>query len=335
MARPKLKVQVIISGYVAQLIDRLHEEYPNTEWSWIARIEKREWHYLVTDIRFPKQSNSWGNTEIKDGGLESLLEDIFTNNPEQLPERKVRIHSHHSMWVFRSGTDATAKASFNDWNMDYRWSIVTAYKGNTITYKCALNVFKPANIEFDVPVKAEDFNYEDYLSKIIPDYVTYKKAFDQLTAQRDAAMEEYNQPYVPTEADVSTLIDIFNVEDNEDNRASCLDIFEKNTKGQKKAGAHRITEEYDDACEELLEFFGWDIFADKLIELADSIEATKTYVFGSWQYGKQIEGEVRQYDSDGYPNPLPGQKSLFDPEAKPDIPGSRILNHYWYPNDRD
>jgi hypothetical protein len=140
--------------------------------------------------------------------------------------------------------------------MDYRWSIVTAYKGNTITYKCALNVFKPANIEFDVPVKAEDFNYENYLSKTIPDYVTYKKAFDQLTAQRDAAMEEYNQPYVPTEADVSTLINIFNVEDNEDNRASCLDILEKNAKGQKKAGSHRITEEYDDACEELLEFFG-------------------------------------------------------------------------------
>ena len=33
MARPKLKVAVLISGYVAQLIDRLHEEYPNTEWS--------------------------------------------------------------------------------------------------------------------------------------------------------------------------------------------------------------------------------------------------------------------------------------------------------------
>jgi hypothetical protein len=119
--------------------------------------------------------------------------------------------------------------------MDYRWSIVTAYKANSITYKCALNVFKPANIEFDVPIKAEEFNLEEYLSLTMPDYLTYKKAYDNLTAQKDAAMEEYNQPYVPTEADVITLINIFNVEDNEDNRASCLEILEKNSKGQKKA----------------------------------------------------------------------------------------------------
>ena len=336
MARPKLKVAVLISGYVAQLIDRLHEEYPNTEWSWIARIEKREWHYLVTDIRFPKQSNTWGNTEIKDGGLESLLEDIFTNHPEQLGERKVRVHSHHSMWVFRSGTDAQAKASFNDWNMDYRWSIVTAYSGNKITYKCALNVFKPANIEFDVPVKAEEFNLEEYLAVSMPDYPTYKKALDTLTAQKDAAMEEFNQPYVPTEADVTTLIGIFNVEDNEDNRASCMDILEKNAKGQMKSGAHRITEEYEDQCEELLGYFGWDVFADKLIELADSIEATRSYAAPS--YGQQEVWFVQHFWSDGYPAPLPGQKPLFDSECKPDVPGSRAtasLDRYWYPNDRD
>lgn len=163
--------------------------------------------------------------------------------------------------------------------MDYRWSIVTAYKGNTITYKCALNVFKPINVEFDVPVKAEEFNLEEYLMTTMPDYLVYKKALEQLTAQKDMALEEFNQPYVPTDADVTTLINIFNVEDNEDSRASCLEILEKNTKGQMKAGAHRITEEFNDQCEELLEYFGGDVFADKLIELADAIEATKNYSF--------------------------------------------------------
>ncbi len=58
MANKKLKVSMRISGYVSELIKKLHELYPSEERSGIARVERRDGYYEVTDIRFPKQSNS-------------------------------------------------------------------------------------------------------------------------------------------------------------------------------------------------------------------------------------------------------------------------------------
>jgi hypothetical protein len=38
----KLKVKMVISGYVHELIRKLHSEYSDEEWSGIARIEKMD-----------------------------------------------------------------------------------------------------------------------------------------------------------------------------------------------------------------------------------------------------------------------------------------------------
>ena len=308
MARQKLKVQVIVSGFVGELIYKLHDEYPNTERSWIWRIEKRDWYYEVTDIRFPKQTNSWGNTEIKDGWLDTLLEDIFNNNPEQLGEWKVRVHSHHSMWVFRSWTDAAAKASFNDGNQDFRWSIVTAYKDDKITYKCALNVFQPTEIEFDVPVKAADFDPTLYFQN--PEI--YQQEYEKLTATKDAALAEAALPYIPTAEDITKLLSIFNVEDDEENRASCLEILEKNNKSKTKGDTKNIIALYNMEVEELKSFFEWDMFWSKLKELKDNIITAYQYVQPAAGYWHAADARAHYAMGDmDYPNPYLGQQPLF------------------------
>jgi hypothetical protein len=135
--------------------------------------------------------------------------------------------------------------------MDYRWSIVTAYKDEKITYKCALNVFKPTEIEFDVPIKAEEFDPTLYFKN--PE--VFQQEFNKLTAQKDAELEVAVQPYLPTAEDITTLLNIFNVEDNEDNRLSCMEILEKNNKSKTKGNTKNIIALYNMAVEELKSFF--------------------------------------------------------------------------------
>lgn len=289
MAKHKLKVSVVISWYVNELITRLHQLYPHKERSGIARIQKMRWYYEVTDIRFPKQSNHWAETEMKDTGLQDLLEDIVINNPTQLHEWKCRIHSHHNMWCFRSGTDETAKRSFNDGNQDYRRSIVTAYTDKwNVTYKCALNVFKPVNIEFDVPVVKQEFDMDSYLQKNLDDYEVYIKALDQLKAERDKALAQAQQPYQPTEHDINSLIDILNVENTDENRWICISLLEKNGKSRYDLNINIINDTFEEQAQELLSYFGFDLFSAKIKELEDNIE---TYSFIGWPYTKRAEKE--------------------------------------------
>jgi len=295
MAKRKLNVQVVISGLVNELIAKLHNTYPHRERSGIARIEKKEGYYLVTDIRFPKQSNAWAETEMSQAGLQELLEDIFNTDPTHMHEWKCRLHSHHSMGCFRSGTDETAKCWFNDGMQDHRWSIVTAYttKG-TLSYKCALNVFKPVNIEFDVPVIQQEFDMESYLQKNMKDYTVYKKALQTLEASRDAKLAQLQQPYAPTQAEVDALIDIFNVESTDEVKAICTDILSKNGKDRNKLAITHANEEFEEMAEELLEYCEWDIFSKKLKELQENIIAP-TY---AQQYAINTPTQSRKYWDD-------------------------------------
>lgn len=326
MAKNKLKVQVVISWYVHELIKKLHAQYPNKEWSGIARIQKRNGFHEVTDIRFPKQSNHWAETEMKDGGLESLLEDIFNEHPEQLGERKCWLHSHHSMGCFRSGTDEAAKRSFNDWMQDYRRSIVTAYKGNQISYKCALNVFKPVNIEFDVPVVKQEFDLDSYLQSTMKDYTVYKKAYQQLEAERDKELALANQPYQPTDHEVNVLIDIFNVENTSENRESCADILIKNNKGHNQRAINIANETFEDNVEELLSYFGVVLFSDKLKELEDNIIVPTFPSYTSYPKG---------FDDPWKDKDLDKEKPLF---GEDDMKYKNHTNHSysnWYGHGRD
>jgi len=269
-----------ISGYVNELIRKLHKKYPNKERSGIARVQKRDGYYEVTDIRFPKQSNMWVETEMKDGWLEALLEDIFTTNPEQLVEWKCWLHSHHSMWCFRSGTDETAKRSFNDGNLDYRWSIVTAYDAKGINYKCALNVFKPVNMEFNIPVKQEPFDLAGYMKAFGWDYETYSRAYKTLENDRDEKLLELQQTYTPNQSDIDQMISIFNVEGTPDDITIITKLLTTERNSSKNLRKNIINDTFADEVEELDSYFEVDYFSSKIKELEDNI-ISSVYNYGS------------------------------------------------------
>ena len=50
--RRGLNITFRISDFCNELVKRLHNKYPNVEWSGIARIEKRRGFYILTDIKF-------------------------------------------------------------------------------------------------------------------------------------------------------------------------------------------------------------------------------------------------------------------------------------------
>lgn len=271
MAKHKLRVKLVISGYVHELIRKLHQEYPSAERSWIARIEKKDGYYLMSDIRFPKQSNHWAETEMKDWWLEALLEDIFTQSPEQLHEWKCWIHSHHHMWCFWSGTDEAAKRSFNDWATDFRWSVVTAYDKNWPTYKCALNVFKPVNMEFNIPVGNEEFDITEYMRTFWLDYASYERKLKDLEYEYNWGLANLNQTYIPTEADIDSLVQIFNVEWTPEDREVIINLITKDYQSSKKDRKRRLDERYEEAVSDLQEEYQLDFFSDKIKELKDNI----------------------------------------------------------------
>lgn len=311
--KKKLKVYVTVSWYVNALIAELHNNYPNTERSGIGRIEKRDGYYEVTDIRFPKQDNSSGETEIKDGGLDDLLEDIFNNNPEQLHERKCWIHSHHTMWCFWSHTDQVAKNSFNDGNLNCRWSIVTAYTDSwNITYKCALNIFKPILAEFDVPVKKEAFDMQWYIKTMWIDYDTYMANYDAIETRRDEALYGIMLWHDATDEDINGLLDIFNVENNEDNVSVCKDLLDKQIKKQIDKAIEIANDEFDKEQEELSEMFGANIFDAKLKELKDNIIPPKTYAWSGYKPAIGFDVNKWYNPNDWYPTHKSKQQSVLD-----------------------
>jgi hypothetical protein len=312
-----LKIQMVISWYVSKLIDKLHEEYPNKERSGIARVQRREWYYEVTDIRFPKQSNHGTETEMKDWGLEALLEDIFNKTPEQLGEWKCWLHSHHRMSCFWSGTDEATKATFNDGNMDYRWSIVTAYNTKGTDYKCALNVFKPVKVEYNVPVSTWEFDEEKYLQMYGVDMEWYKSQLAQLDATYEARFDEINGDYIPTQEDVNKMLEIFNIEWTPDDIEIINNLLIKQYKQDKWSKISELHTLYKDAVQELQDSYNVDFFSGKLKELKDNIIAPP-YSFGGnfWQHYAQPDYSV---------NYGRGRQSPLIPETPQD--DTKYTNH--------
>lgn len=278
MAKKTLPVKMVISWYVHWLVQALHEKYPHEERSGIARIEKKEWYYLLSDIRFPKQSNNASESEMSEWAVMELLEDIFDTAPEQLPERKCWIHSHHTMWCFWSHTDEIAKQGFDDGNIDYRWSIVTAYNAKGVDYKCALNVFKPIKAEFNVKVTTEEFDYDEYLANNMEHYHYYQSMKDTLLTEKESEENKIKLKYwtqIFSDESIAEMISIFNVEDNEENRKVCIDLLKKWSKSSMEFELESNEKYYDIKLEELQDECGIDIFGAKLKELEDNIEKPK------------------------------------------------------------
>lgn len=158
-------VQFKMSAYMHELIKRIHATYPNQEWSGIARAEKKDWYYLVSDILFGDQENSWTLTTISEKGMWQILEQMVEKAPEHMSEYCVWLHSHHSMRCFWSGTDEAQKQSFNNDDRKHFFHIVTNYDSNTKEpwYLWALTFYKPFKLEFvgDVTVETDNSWYVD------------------------------------------------------------------------------------------------------------------------------------------------------------------------------
>ena len=148
------KLQLHINAWCSEHIKTLHKEYPSTEWLAICKIEPQgNWEFIMTDMIFPHQK--WVGWEVEttqewmDWAVKELVE-----RKEDLSKWNCILHSHHSMWVFWSGTDDNARLWLNDWRT-MAWAVVSAYKWEEISYKGCLNFYKPYNIEIDCEIDTE------------------------------------------------------------------------------------------------------------------------------------------------------------------------------------
>ena len=280
-----LKIDFRISWYVNELVKKLHAEYPWTERSAMARIEKKQWYYIMTDVRFAEQENSVTNTEMTKEGIAKLTEEILAQDPRQIQEFNCWLHSHHSMSCFWSWTDDEAKASFNDGNTKFFFSVVTAYKWDRIDYKCALDIYKPVRIELDIPVSVEARDEEKFYRETIKEYALMNKAIENLAKKRDEKLMALSVEWVVNENNVNELMSIMNVEDNEENAKIIIDLLDEQNAEAAEALKEAYIKEFEDNKSETITYFQWDTFEKKIRELKDAIKKP------SYSYSKGYDWE--------------------------------------------
>jgi len=166
----KEDITLLISNWCSEHIRTLHKEYPHTEWLAVCKIEPQgKWVFLMTDMVFPWQKGVGWEVETTEEWMERLNKELISRN-ENWKLWNCILHSHHSMWVFWSGTDDNARLGMNDWRQ-VEWAVVTAYDKDEISYKGCINFYKPYNIEIDVDVKEAEWvsitqKYAEYITKI-------------------------------------------------------------------------------------------------------------------------------------------------------------------------
>ena len=266
-----------VSGKFNELIKKLHAKYPHTERSGIARIVKRPWYYELIDIKFPEQSNHWAETEMTKEWIDKIIEDVLMTEPDNMEERKCWLHSHHRMGCFWSGTDAAAKAQFDDWNTKFWFSVVTAYKASTdeVDYKCALNIFKPIKLEIDIPVTIWDYTTEDIIAEVGKDrYDSVQIAIEEITTDRDQKIGAIVVDDNHSDRYIEEVLDILNAEDNTENRV----VVESLIKEQTNEIVDNLKSSYEkDAqykIDMLLESLGTTYVTTKMTELENNIKKT-------------------------------------------------------------
>lgn len=195
-----------ISEWCHKHIRDLHKEYPKEEWLALCKVEKR-WpmDFVITDMIHPEQNNSSGSVTATEKWMEWAVEEL-KKRWEDLGLWNCVLHSHHSMWVFWSGTDDNARKELNDWRF-MAFAVVTAYSWTwnlmSIDYKGCVNFYKPYPIEIDC-----DMYYEEWeLDKWYDDYIDeYTKIRDELFEKKiKARQNEINGLYV--EPDYTKVID--------------------------------------------------------------------------------------------------------------------------------
>jgi len=175
--------------------------------------------------------------------------------------------------------------------MDYRWSVVTAYDATSVNYKCALNVFKPVNMEFDIPVRNEEFDVKTYMQMYGQDYTQYERAMEKLAKERTEGLTQASIPYEPTAEDIATMITIFNIATTEDNTAVIKSLLIKDSIKAIESRKEDVEEIYEEAVDGVNEAYQLDYFSEKLTELEDSI--IKQIYSNTWN-GVNLHGKSSQ-----------------------------------------
>ena len=159
--------------------------------------------------------------------------------------------------------------------------MVTAYNDKGPTYKCALNVFKPVNIEFDIPVSSEPFDIQRYMKLFGQDYDSYLLAIEKITKERDASLQTEHQSFNPTPSDILKMVEIFNVEETPENIQIIEGLLKKEYNKGKEIRQENIHEVYEEAIDNVKDAYQLDYFSAKLQELEDNI--IKPSYSNSWQ----------------------------------------------------
>lgn len=197
-------IKITMSWRVHEYIKQLHKIYPRTEWLGLCKVVKvDDASFEVVDMIHPHQKISGADVNVTDEGMDWALEHLQEYDPDEIHLWNCILHSHHTMGVFWSGTDDNARKDLND-GRTAAFAIVTAYKGDDITYKGCLNFYRPFPLELDAEMYIEESPELVSKSKTI-DFDAIKNNMDYSLMQEflgntwtDAIKSYYNNELHPT-----------------------------------------------------------------------------------------------------------------------------------------
>ena len=294
-----------VSGRFNDLVSKLHEKYPNSEWSGIARIVKKQWYYELVDIKFPEQTNHGTETEMTKEGIDKLIEDVLMTEPDNMEERRCWLHSHHGMWCFWSWTDAAAKAQFDDGNTKFWFSVVTAYDRTSkkIDYKCALNIFKPIKLEIDIPVTVLEYNEVSLIEEIgQARYDSIQSAIAEINVDKDNKINAIILDDDHSDRYIHEVLDILNSEDNEENRLVVEELIKEQTNGIMDNLKDWYEKDAKYKIDMIRESIGSSYVPTKMEELEKNIvKRSWSQTFDiMWNYGKKKDKKKKKGRSQSY-----------------------------------
>lgn len=169
------KPRLIISYEMHELIKKIHTDdtWKNKERSALAKVSpwvgEQEWCFVLSDMIFPEQRNSGGNTQFTAEWYSKMYDTVLDKDPANTQDWCCWLHSHNQMQVFRSAQDYETKSSFNrrvvdgewKWMIDRFFSIVTStgwwsdYHQDGVYYRGSIDIYSPVRLEFDLEIGIE------------------------------------------------------------------------------------------------------------------------------------------------------------------------------------
>lgn len=253
-------ITLLINSWCAEHIKTLHKEYPNTEWLAYCKVEPLEKGvFIMTDMVFPWQKTTSGDVETTKEWMEWLNKELISRG-EKATDWNCVLHSHHHMGCFWSGTDDNARLSLND-GRQLAWAVVSAYKGEEISYKGCINFYKPYNIEIDVEVKNADEE------NIIEKYGEYLEKVAESEASFYEYLQELNKDYIESITNrpaYSNLLEYLGVDITDELNKNYNELREKIWNPE----LIEYLKQLEDKAHELAvaEVNTWNVYTDMLVE---------------------------------------------------------------------